>query len=198
MPVTSFQNDPRIYAGQIVLENLTGDGQVDVRDRINADITAFIPAGLSIPVSVAYWGAAIKITEYDISAVKLITGFPLRAQFGSINYYSVVEIQQVVFIQNEVQYFKGDRCIVLPEDYQGAEFVAANLPLPTLVGSFSTASGFTTTQGISGITDFVSGATGLYYSLTPSVIATLNISYLGRINEGAVATVPPILTFLNY
>jgi len=198
MPVTAWQDFPRVYSGQIVLEDLSSFGQVDVSALINADITAYIPSTYVTPASATYWGLSVQITEYDNSAVKFISGYPTRAQFGSVNYYSVTEIQQVQFIQNEVQYFKGDRCIVLPLGYAGAAFTTADIPPVLQTGTFSTASGYASTLGFYGHWDGTAGATGFYYDLSPTVVASFNISYQGRINDETLPGPISIVTFQNY
>jgi len=197
MPVTSILENFQAFAGEIVIAPVVGQGQIDVRALINADISAFTPPAFALPAAAAYWGAAVKITEYDNSAVKLITGFPLRAQFGSLNYYSVTEIQAVHFIQNEVQYFRSDRCIVLPTDYLGAAFTIADIPEFTLATSFTSVSGVLSGLGLTGIADFTTGATGFYYLLTETVVASFNITYAGRFINADTGISPFPAIFLN-
>lgn len=198
MAITAWQDNPRIYAGQIVLENLTETGEVDVAALINADITPFIPSTYASPASACMWGLSVKINEYENSAVKFISGFPTRAQFGSVNYISVTEFQQVQFIQNELQYFHSDRCIVLPIGYGGAAFTTAEIPAVDQVGAFSSASGYVSTLGFFGQWEGISGATGFAYDLSATVDASFNISYVGRINDETLSTPISIVAFQNY
>jgi hypothetical protein len=197
MPITAWQDNPRVYTGEIVLEDVEDAAEINVGALINAEITDFIPSSYESPASACVWGVSTRIQSYDTSAVKKISGYPLRAMFGSITYFSIGENKEVQWINYELQYFKMDRCIVLPYGYLGASFNIADIPATVQVGAFSTASGYVSTLGFYGLWDGITGATGFKYDLESTVIADINITYMGRINDEVLPGPISIIDFRN-
>lgn len=187
MTITGIESNNTLFTGNLIFEELSDEGQFSIRDAINADLVGLLPEG-NIPVAAASWGLSVKILSYDMMAVKTMSGFPLRAQFGSITYYSVVSFIETAFIQHVFQTFRPQRCLVAPITYGDVPFTTAELPGPSAFETLTTVSYLAVTTGLYMNYDTFVGATGFYYDFPESVVASVSVPYIVRyadLNPGA-------------
>lgn len=197
MPVTRKQEDGAVLIGYNVLEELEGQGQISVRDAINADLAGLLPVG-EIPTAVAIWSVSVKVLNYDLPAVKTISGFPLRAQFGSITYYSIATFLSTQYVQHELQTFRPQRCIVVPINYLDVPYTIADIPAYEDFYANATATGYATSIGLPLPFDSLLGATGFYYDFAISAVVNVTIAYIVRYIDQDLGEAGRVLSFVNY
>lgn len=199
MPVTHWEDDYRRLAGVIVLQFLDETGQISVREAINAEIQDYLPEDYNILTGHAVWGCHVKITDFEISAVKTISGFPLSAKFGKITYVSLSTFLGGGYINHVFQGFEPQRCIVEPINYSDLPYSEVEI---SVVGEVASITNTTPVWAggdnlIYGYNSFV-GATGFYYDFAPTVIASISIPYLVRFLDVNPSASSGLNAVLNY
>lgn len=179
MVVTAWEDDFRRLAGVIVIPDIGEQGQYSIREAIAYDIENYLPADYNQLVSFASWSVNVSVRDYNLSAVKYISGFPTRAKFGSITYNSLSTFINADFLRHEFQAFAPQRCIVQPFTYTDLPYTIADIVVQGEVLSLSQCTqylvgGENLVYGYSSFT----GATGFYYDLADTVIVNFSVPYV--------------------
>jgi len=197
--MTVTGSDPNNFQvlGIIVIENLFEEGQFSVADAIRADIEDYLRTG-NIIYGVASWGLNLKVTDFDPLAIKRISGFPLRAQFGSVTYNSLSTFSSSEWLIHEFQQFAPQRCLVYPLGYADVPYAIADIAAYVSYERITLASSYPVTQGFFPGYPTLTGATGFYYDFAKSALVNASIPYIVRQVEENPNALPGNFTVLNY
>lgn len=106
---------PAEIVGYHLDENLTGEGEIEVRELINLDYASVIgTTSLNFFLS-AKFAPICFINSYSNEFIKTFSGNPPRGKFGQLNIRHLNLYEQEQFITVEKQVFPNRECIVNPE-----------------------------------------------------------------------------------
>lgn len=171
---------PQQIVGYHLEENLTGQGEIDVRSIINLDYQEAIGVtSLNFFLS-AKFAPLVFVNSYSNSSIKTFSGNPPRAKFGRINirHLNVYETEQ--FITVEKQVFPNRECIVYPEVFGFPPDMSA-LPSVVTYETIYRSRIYATYSALYLDSDYLL-SDGLAYDLENTVNANIGFYYLAYAN----------------
>lgn len=169
-------------AGYHVWEDLSGSGELDVRQQIYNDYDAVvIPSAEVIPLSAVYAPLSF-VTVYSEETTKIYGGEPPRYKFGSITSKHQNVFGQLEYITYFQQTYEKQTCLVNPAQLDFPPDMSA---IPSYEGStfFFLSSQFAGASGAISLPSRLVGATHICYNLENAVTASIGIFYVCYFNS---------------
>ena len=168
--------------GYHLWEDLSGSGELDVRNQIYNDYDAAItPSITGVPLSAVY-APITFVTVYSEETTKIFGGNPPRYKFGSLttkhqNIYG--ELEYITYLQ---QGYEKRTVLVNPSQIDFPPDMSA---LPTYEGFtfFFLSSQITGATGAIALPSRLLSSTHICYDLEPAVTATIGIAYVCYFNS---------------
>lgn len=167
-------------SGYYLAENLTGSGNILVRDIIDTDYLSVQPIYPDLFITSAVYAPVVFVQEFNPLITKMFGGNPPVYRFGSIVADHLNTKGQRQFIQYEKQQFPILETIVTPEPVGLPDTMSA-LPPTEAYELLTRAPLFSNRQFFGKSSDYMS-ALFFSYDLEPGVVANIGFFYYAFVN----------------